>query len=171
MIKLISFNNNPTTAAAFFKLIDDNRAYLKQWLLWLDSTKQVGDMQAFLTQKTADDKNGLSFNYFIADAEGELIGTIGLSPHKEVKGRTMMVGYWVAKSHSGKGVATAALGEVIGIARKNAVQTLVLRCNPNNVGSNKVAQKNGFVFDHLLEQAENLYGELKDLNVYYLLLT
>ncbi len=37
-----------TDAAELFPLVEDNRAYLKQWLPWLDLTTEINDSRVFI---------------------------------------------------------------------------------------------------------------------------
>jgi ribosomal-protein-serine acetyltransferase len=37
-----------TDAPELFELTDANRAYLRQWLPWLDTTNEVGDTKSFI---------------------------------------------------------------------------------------------------------------------------
>ncbi|MFI5401926.1 MAG: GNAT family N-acetyltransferase [Planctomycetota bacterium] len=69
--------------------------------------------------------------------DGRLVGSIasfGASLGREVT-------YWIAKEHWGKGVATAALGEILKVER---TRPLFARAAKDNLGSIRVLEKCGF---------------------------
>ncbi|MBC7814939.1 MAG: RimJ/RimL family protein N-acetyltransferase, partial [Burkholderiales bacterium] len=63
-------------AAELFVLIDHNRAYLREWMAWLDGTQSAADMQSFikLTQQQFADNNGFQVGIWYRD---KLAGVIG----------------------------------------------------------------------------------------------
>jgi len=58
------------------ELIDRNRAYLKEWLPWLDNSTNIHDTARFIGRslEQADDDNGLTFGIV---TDGSLTGVIG----------------------------------------------------------------------------------------------
>ncbi len=163
-ILLKPFNDTEQTAEKFFALTDKNRAYLREWLPWLDFVQKVADTHKFLQDNCQSDKLGTTLNFFICDND-KIIGTIGL---REITPQSALVGYWLDKSYSGQGITTNALQQLIGIVQeKNLTQQIILRCNPQNMGSKKTALKCGFSYQETLKNAENLYGVYCDLEVYF----
>lgn len=183
LIHLVAFNDAEETAQMLFKLTDNNREYLRPWLPWLDSVQAVEDSQQFLRSCLESDARGDSLHLFIF-YEDVCIGVINVrdigqkhSDGKNINGISAALGYWVAQSHSGRGIATQMAQQIIGLCKAShagtsrtlpLIDTLIIRCNPNNVASNAVAGKCGFLYSHTLPEAENLYGQLSDLDVYYL---
>ncbi|MBS9780439.1 MAG: GNAT family N-acetyltransferase [Moraxellaceae bacterium] len=167
MIKILlkSFNDTQQTAEEFFALTDKNRAYLREWLPWLDFVQKVADTHKFLSDNCQSDKLGTTLSFFICDND-KIIGTINL---REISPQSALVGYWLDKSYSGQGITTHALQQLIKIVQeKNLTQQLILRCNPQNMGSKKIALKCRFSYQETLKNAENLYGVDCDLEVYVL---
>jgi RimJ/RimL family protein N-acetyltransferase len=75
--------------------------------------------------------------YVITD-EGQFVGTAAtflMEGEREVT-------YWVERSRWGRGIATAALGELL---ERDSVRPLFARAASANVGSAAVLRKNGFV--------------------------
>ncbi len=164
-IILKPFNDTNQTAEEFFALTDKNRAYLREWLPWLDTVQKVADRHKFLQDSCQSDKLGTTLNFFICNND-KIIGTIGL---QEITPQSAEVGYWLDKSYSGQGITTHALQELIKIAQeKNLTKQVILQCNPQNMGSKKIALKCGFSYQETLKKAENLYGVMCDLEVYIL---
>lgn len=54
------------------------------------------------------------------------------------------VGYWIGREFWGRGVATAALRDFLGMVTERPIEAWVA---PTNLGSMRVLEKNGFVFD------------------------
>ncbi len=174
-IYLQPFSDEIQIATEFFTLTNNNREYLRQWLPWLDFVQTVADTHKFLQDNTQSDKIGTTCNFFICKdnqinddqtKDYQIIGTIGL---REINKDSAVVGYWLDQTHSGQGITTNALQQLIQIVQKRQLsKTLILRCNPNNIASQKIAKKCGFHYQQTLANAENLYGVWHDLEVYKL---
>ncbi|WP_375395538.1 GNAT family N-acetyltransferase [uncultured Sphingomonas sp.] len=77
-------------------------------------------------------------------AEGdEVVGMI--SATKPAGRHRFEVGYGVAASREGRGHTTAAVGHVLDIARAQGLAGLTAETAPDNPGSRRVLEKNGFV--------------------------
>lgn len=172
MLTLKLIDDNPITAQAFFDLTDNNRAYLRQWLPWLDLVNSVDDTQNTLNMRVLSDKAGTTINCFMM-INSAIVGIIDVREIKDSQselGVIAMVGYWIAKEHSGKGHTTTALKAMSKLCKQKGIDTLILRANPDNVGSNKVAINAGFIYQRTDKNASELYGKKIDLNIYQLTL-
>lgn len=172
MLTLKPIDDHPITAQTFFELTDNNRAYLKQWLPWLDLVNSVNDTQCTLTTRVLSDKAGTTINCFMM-MDNAIVGIIDVRDIKDSQnelGVMAMVGYWITKEHSGKGHTTTALKAMSKLCKQKGIDTLILRANPDNIGSNKVAMKAGFVYQRTDKNAAELYGKKIDLNIYQLTL-
>jgi ribosomal-protein-serine acetyltransferase len=129
-------------AEKLFELTEQNRAYLSQWLPWPEHTQSTSDSREFIETMIAKRTSGEEYGYGI-ELEGKLVGHISLMHLKD--DHDAEIGYWLAASASGKGVTTKAAAylsrfgfETLGLER------IVIRANPDNIGSNKVAEKIGY---------------------------
>lgn len=99
---------------------------------------------------------------------------MGIIDVREIKdsqselGVTALVGYWIAKEYAGKGYTTTALKQMVALCRDRGIETVILRANPDNIGSNQVAIKAGFIYQETQKNASALYGKKIDLNIYHL---
>lgn len=170
-IVLKPIDNHIDNINALFELIDKNRAYLKQFLGWLDYTKHPNDTKNHLNARLKSMQNHHNADYFITLNE-MIVGMIDVRDitHHESLGLCGVVGYWIAQNYTNQGLTMQALQKLIAICQDRGINTLILRANPDNLASNKVAQKCGFVYQHTDKNAENLYGHWYDLNVYHLTL-
>jgi RimJ/RimL family protein N-acetyltransferase len=98
---------------------------------------------------------------------GELVGMIGV---RDVGDSVGQIGYWVKREARGRGVATRALRlvsewgfEELRLAR------LQLIAEPENVASQRVAEKAGFQRDGLLRAFAEMKGRRPDFYMYSLL--
>ncbi|MGV8837462.1 GNAT family N-acetyltransferase [Cellvibrio sp.] len=85
---------------------------------------------------------------------GIFVGSIGAIPGEFEKQKTAEIGYWVARSYWGKGIASEALQKFTDFLFEN---TDFIRLNASvfegNLGSAKVLQKCGYKLEAVLEKA------------------
>jgi ribosomal-protein-alanine N-acetyltransferase len=114
-----------------------------------------------LTREWARDGDRLPLA--IADAEtDELLGAIDLHLGEEAS-----IGYWVAPSARGRGVATRALVLLAGWAlAEGGVERLGLTTHAENVASQRVAEKSGFVRVGTVRHDPPLAGDRRETVVY-----
>jgi RimJ/RimL family protein N-acetyltransferase len=82
------------------------------------------------------------------EADGEVVGHV-VSFERD---GTREVGYWIAREHWGRGVASAALATFL--AGEDTQRPLVARVAAHNRGSLRVLEKCGFVVTEELEDPE-----------------
>jgi len=114
-------------------------------LAWLDSTEEE--------------------SFAVVDgSSGDLLGSIGV---RFLGDGVAEVGYWVAKEARGRGVATRALILVAGWVFENTeVGRVQLRADTENIASQRVAEKAGFVREGVMRAALALKGERRDVVMY-----
>ncbi len=96
----------------------------------------------------------------------ELLGSIGV---RFLDGGVAEVGYWVKREARGRGVATRALGLVSRWALvEREVGRFQLRAEPDNVASQRVAEKAGFVREGVMRAALEIKGTRRDVVMYSL---
>jgi ribosomal-protein-serine acetyltransferase len=155
-------------APELFRLLDANRAYLRQWLPWLDQNTKpehtAAFIQASLRQFAARDglASGIRFR-------GTLAGVAGL--HRiDWANRHTSVGYWIAEEHEGKGLVTrACTGLLDYVFGELGLHHVEIACAPANIRSGAIAERLGFVREGVLRQREWLYDHFVDHVVYGML--
>jgi ribosomal-protein-serine acetyltransferase len=149
-------------------LVDANRPYLRRWLPWLDMTKNIDEMIAFVESALRQHTSGLGFQTGVWYA-GELAGIIGYH-HLEWANRSTCVGYWLAERYQGHGIMTKACNSIVEYAfddwRLNRVE---IRCAMENVRSRAIPERLGFKTEGVLREAEWLYDHYVDHVVYGML--
>jgi RimJ/RimL family protein N-acetyltransferase len=100
-----------------------------------------------------------------------LLGAVGISKinHDEKQGE---LGYWLGKEHWGQGIMTEAAKAVVDFAFKEIpLQRINTQAVIENIGSNKVIQKLGFVPEGMKRKGmkSRATGKFHDCNQYGLL--
>jgi RimJ/RimL family protein N-acetyltransferase len=124
---------------------------------WLDMVPQpytLADARAYIAGATAAWRGGSGATFAFTDAAtGEVLGSMGIrfvSPENQ----TAEIGYWARAEARGRGATTRA---VVLVARwvlaGGDVERLQLRADVQNVASQRVAEKAGFVREGVLRSA------------------
>lgn len=101
----------------------------------------------------------------------QLIGSIGIVPDpKRENPQVRMLGYWLDEPHWGKGYMTEAVQAVLNYGFNELQLSLITaNCYPHNKRSQQVLERNGFICEGVLHQAELTYnGNIYDHLCYYL---
>src|SRR5437763_13881135 len=101
-------------AEALFALVDSCRAYLREWLPWVDGTKSPEDSRRFIeaARRQFADEDGCSPGIW---HQGRLVGGIGFH-HIDRLNRSTSIGYWLAEGHQGRGLVTKACRALVDYA-------------------------------------------------------
>ncbi|MGO0059453.1 GNAT family N-acetyltransferase [Brevibacillus fluminis] len=115
-------------------------------------------------------KSRIKWGIFTKEAPGKLVGIMEAFDFNQ-KVDMVTIGYFLAESHWGKGIATEAVQACIGFlfnqAKVNRIQAEVM---PPNEQSKKVLLKNGFLKEGTLRQAALWSGKgIVDLEIYGML--
>jgi len=149
-------------AKSLFALIDNSRDFLSEWLPWVESTLTWEDSHSFITfmnqQRIKDNEYG--YGIFFND---KIVGHISLMHvNTDV---TPEIGYWIDSSYAGKGIATNATHLLASFTVKElGVKQIVLRIKPDNIASNRVAEKVGFRFSEKI-----IDSDIGEINIWYYL--
>jgi len=131
---------NTSEAEDIFYLIDNDREYLDKWLPWVKETKSVNDSLEHINNTINERIYGIEYGYGIY-YDNKIVGRISLM---DIKNKPE-IGYWVTSSMAGKGITTKAVEALSDFCFNTlGIDTLTLKADPENIGSNKVAEKSGF---------------------------
>ena len=119
--------------------------------------------KAFIAFATKDDP----IHIFAIDVNGEAVGGIGIHPQADVQRKNAELGYWLAEPFWGKGIITNAIKQMIEFGFKTYdINRIFARPYGTNVGSQKVLEKTGFIFEGRFEKTIFKNGEFLDELVY-----
>lgn len=129
----------PSDAASFFALVDSNRDYLSQ----------LGDPTSakFPDVKSVSDfiETSKDENFGIWPDDTELAGYINLRPHSQTIAR---MGFWVGEKFAGRGLATAAVAELIQHAWVSGYTSIFTGIHAKNKACQLVMFRNGWRIDY-----------------------
>lgn len=155
-------------AEQIFLLVDQNRAYLREWLGWLDDTQSFEDVRAFIRSSLIKFTNSNGFEGSIW-YKGQLAGGIGFHYFDWLNRRTE-IGYWLAKSFQGKGIMTRATRSMVDYAfNEYAMNRVEIRCATGNLKSCAIPERLGFTFEGVQRNGGWLYDRFVDYRIYSIL--
>lgn len=151
-----------------FSLVEANRAYLREWLPWVDHERSPEDSLAFIRHTFEQYQRNESLTTAVVYHD-QLVGVIGY--HRiDWLNRATMIGYWLAQAFQGKGIMTRACARLtdhgfsaLGLHR------LEIRCAVGNVRSCSIPRRLGFRWEGIARQGEWLYDHFVDLHVFAML--
>lgn len=133
-------------AAVLAALYRRNRAFLQQWEpLREESWYTTAGQRDALAAALADQEAGRAAPFVIMDAD-EPVGRITLSRITRAAFLSGGIGYWVSADHTGKGLATAAVGDIKAYAfERLGLHRVEAATLPHNITSQHVLLANAFV--------------------------
>ncbi|PCC73855.1 ribosomal-protein-serine acetyltransferase [Nannocystis exedens] len=140
-----------------FRLIEENRQHLREWLGWLDVTIQAENLREFIADARSRTRDEGAIEWAIRH-RGEPVGVMSFHEIAWPE-RLASIGYWLAKPATGRGLATTALRTVVEFAFDTlGLKTLRARIAPGNVRSAAVVRRLGFRVVGVIDPGEELYG-------------
>ncbi|MFN8169194.1 MAG: GNAT family protein [Candidatus Nanopelagicales bacterium] len=126
-------------------LLVAQREFMAPWEPLRDDAYFTHDVQRRLvTESLVAQVDGRALEHVILDGDA-IVGRIRLAGIVRGAFQSTPMGYWVAREHNGRGLATAAVAEMLGIAFDelglHRVQAETLE---HNVASQRVLARNGF---------------------------
>jgi ribosomal-protein-serine acetyltransferase len=158
----------PTDAPALFKLVDANRARLREWLPWLDLNRKLEDSVSFIgmTVKKDSDRQGVTGGIWHA---GRLVGVAGQHV-VDWANKKVSLGYWISQDAEGKGLVGKATAALIDYSVNDLnLNRVEIRVATGNTRSARVAERLGFEPEGVARESEWLYDRFVDHRVYALL--
>ncbi|MEV0643950.1 GNAT family N-acetyltransferase [Phytomonospora sp. NPDC050363] len=162
----------PDDAGVITELCRANREFLAPWEPLRDEDFFTFEHQlGLIAGSLKAHEEGRNLPHVILGDDERVVGRVTLNGIVRGAFQSCSLGYWVAEDQNGRGVATAAVGEILRIAftelNLHRVQAETL---PHNTGSRRVLERNGFTAfatapdflliagrwqDHLLHQIVN----------------
>lgn len=117
----------------------------------------------FIAMATKDDP----VHIFAIEVEGKAVGGIGIHPQSDIMKKNAELGYWLGETYWGKGIITAAIKQMVDFAFNTYdITRIYARPFGNNVASQKVLQKAGFILEARIEKNIFKNGEFLDELIY-----
>lgn len=160
----------PRHAETLFLLVDHSRNHLREWLPWVDATKEKSDSQAFIesAMKQFGANNGFQAGIWY---KGKLAGVIGLH-NIDWQNRSTSIGYWLGKTFEGKGIMIQSCQALIDHCFEELhLHRIEIQAAVDNKKSRAIPERLGFKEEGCLRASEFLYDHYVDHIVYGLLST
>ncbi|CDR22493.1 GNAT family N-acetyltransferase [Staphylococcus schweitzeri] len=153
---------------ALFNIVNRSRDSLREWLPWVDATKQPSDTRAFIKRGLLQFADGNGFQCGIW-YEGTLAGVIGLHEINHMHRKTSL-GYYLDKQYEGQGVMTQAVEALIKYCFEEVgLNRIEISAAVNNEKSQAIPERLGFTKEGMLRDNELLNGFYSSSYVYSLL--
>ncbi|MFB5189162.1 GNAT family N-acetyltransferase [Alicyclobacillus fastidiosus] len=152
-------------ADALFRLTDASRAYLREWLPWVDGTRTAEDSRMFiqLTLEQFASNNGFQSGIWW---KGQLVGGIGFH-NIDWSNRKTSIGYWIGQGFQGNGIMTSATRALVDVAFDYyGLNRVEIRAAKENHRSRAIPERLGFLNEGCVRQAEWLYDHFVDHVIY-----
>lgn len=155
-------------AKDLFELTDNSRAYLREWLPWLDITLTVDDSDQFIENAMTlfNNQQALIVGIFYKE---KMVGMAGFNEF-DWKNRIGNIGYWLGIDYQGRGIITRTVYALVnyGFNELN-LNRIDLRMAEGNIKSRAIPERLGFTFEGYLRQTEWLYDHYINHAVYSML--
>ena len=154
-----------TDFSEIFKLVDNNRLYLRKFLGWIDKNVTKNDTLSFIKiqEKKMKEKQALVFSIWHKE---KIIGLIDLHAIDHVN-HSANIGYWINENSQGKGIITKSVKVAIDYAFENLnLHRIQILCATQNIKSQAIPLHLGFSHEGTLKDAISNYGNYFDAHLY-----
>lgn len=155
-------------AEQLFKLIDESRSHLRQWLPWVDDMSSVDDSKRFIEHSMLlfNNQQALTTGIFY---QNKLAGLAGYNEF-DWKNRSGSIGYWLGSRYQGKGIMTQVVSALIEYGFNHLqLHRIDIRAASKNLKSRAIPERLGFSYEGKLRESEWLYDHYVNHAVYSLL--
>ncbi|MDG1540329.1 MAG: GNAT family protein [Candidatus Thalassarchaeaceae archaeon] len=151
-------------ALELFNLVDENRAYLREWLPWLDDVNSVDDEVAMI--RSLSEPNPDDFRFYLIRQSGEIVGVISMN-WVDYHNRSFGLGYWVSQSSAGRGIITKACSRLMDHCFDDLkLHRSVIEAAVENYPSRAIAERLGMRLEGISKDREWLYDHFTDSSLY-----
>jgi len=159
----------PGDAEAVFAAADRDRAYLREWLPWVDRTHSVEDVRRFIEEVVSPQWVGNRGPQCGIWMDGSLAGSIGCHPI-DWANRSCSLGYWIESGRQGQGIVTRCVCEMLNyLFDTQRLHRVVIQCAVGNHRSCAIPERLGFTQEGVLRQAQLIGRRWLDLSTWSIL--
>jgi ribosomal-protein-serine acetyltransferase len=156
------------SAYVIFKTVDQNRAYLRAWLPFVDNSRKVEDTEIFIKSILESSGNKRDVVFEIWDHDN-FAGLIALKEIDRWNKRTEL-GYWLTPEFEGRGIMTKCCRALLDCAfKKMGMHRIQIKSGIGNARSSRIAEKLGFKFEGIERGGEKFPDHYLNLEVYSIL--
>lgn len=157
-------------SAELFKLIDSSREYLREWMTWVDATKNEEDVSE-RTKKDLYEFAEQKGMHFLILYKGSIVGTISLK-YFDWSIKSAEIGYWLAEEFQGKGIMTKAVKAVLGYGfQQLQLNKIEIWAAEKNTKSRSIPERLGFIQEGVRRDDEIINGKYVTMVIYGMLMS
>lgn len=153
----------PKDAELLKSSIDESLEHLLPWMPWAkNEPESVSTKIKRLRKYRGQFDLGLDYTFGIfSKDEKKLVGSTGL--HNRVGNNAREIGYWINAKYLKQGYATETVRALIKVAFEiEQLDRIEIRCAPNNIASQGVPKKLGFLHEGTLKnRTTDINGDLR----------
>ena len=151
-----------------FTVVERNRAYLREWLPWVDLTTAPENLRHFIVRVREQFETGRGPQALIW-VNGEIVGSVGCHPI-DWPNKNCSIGYWIDEKCQGKGIMTRCAARLIDYLFADlGLHRVTIHCGTQNVKSCAIPERLGFTREGVIRQGEWVNDRWLDLVVWGLL--
>ena len=155
-------------AELVLEAITNSLENLKQWMPWANNEpSSLKSKKELLAKFKLDFVQNIDYNFGLFNwHEDVLIGSAGL--HTRIGPKSRENGYWINSKYLNQGYATECVRALIKVGFKyQGIENIQIRCDPNNVVSQRIPKKLGFDLIDVLERNTTTPGDdLRDTMIW-----
>ncbi len=151
-------------AGELFRSVNESRAHLRPWLLWVDATTKPEHSLQFIqqSQHAQHQQEALALGIFY---NRKIVGGIGMHHWDHVLEKAQL-GYWISREFEGRGIIHTCMQRFIPfLFDKVGLNKIEIHFIPANVRSAKIAERLGFKIEGIIRDSYVQHGQFTDLVV------
>jgi RimJ/RimL family protein N-acetyltransferase len=154
-----------SNALEMFSAVDAHRDELRQWMPWVDAMRSLMDVKRYSQFAERQLAQEQAYDFAIRD-QGIIVGGAGLHS-VDALGRKAELGYFLVPPARGRGTMNLAATRLTDAAfTALGLHRLEIRCVRENERGRAVAERLGYRFEGILQDAELLHGAFRDVALY-----
>jgi ribosomal-protein-serine acetyltransferase len=155
-------------AEELFAVVQRNRAYLRQWLPWVDFTESAEDVRRFL-QRAHNQYEANQGPQAAIIIDGRIAGSVGCHPI-DWANKHCSIGYWLDADRQGRGLMTKCCEALLDYLFDDlALHRVTIQCGTGNQRSCAIPGRLGFTREGVMREAEWVNDRWVDLVVWGML--
>jgi len=155
-------------AEELFAAVDSERAYLREWLPWVDYSRSPDDVRHFIERVRGqfDANQGPQSGLWV---DGRISGAVGCHPI-DWPNRHCSVGYWMKATLQGRGIMTRACTTLLDyLFDELGLHRVTIQCGTGNRKSCAIPERLGFVREGVIRQGEWVNDRWLDMVIWGML--
>jgi ribosomal-protein-serine acetyltransferase len=149
-------------AEPVFAAVERNRAYLREWLPWVDFTTSPEDVRRFIGKAREQFAGGQGPQGGVW-IDGMFAGAVGCHPIHRAN-RNCSIGYWIERQYQGKGIVTRCCESLLDYLFDDlGLHRVTIQCGTGNARSCAIPQRLGFTREGVTRDGEWVNDRFLDL--------